>query len=109
MNNNFDIVIFNKEINGGDLGALEYIKETILDNMQEDLIKMNRVDYLKSLYNAVISLNTCVVVTEQCSEATQKYGIYDRYAELRDLLFEEIGICYSYDYNEYYIESEEDL
>ena len=107
MNNNFDIVIFNKLINGGDLEALKYVKETILDNMQEDLIKMNRVDYLKGLYNAVISLNTCVIVMEQCSEATQKYGIYDRYAELRDLFFEEIGICCSYDYNEYYIESEE--
>lgn len=106
MNNNFDIVIFNKLINGGDLEALKYVKETILDNMQEDLIKMNRVDYLKGLYNAVISLNTCVIVMEQCSEATQKYDIYDRYAELRDLFFEEIGICYSYDYNEYYIESE---
>ncbi len=109
MNNDFDIVVFNKLIDSGDIGALKYIKKTILDNMQEDASKMNRVDYLKSLYNGVISLNTCVVATEQCSGATEIYGIYDKYAELRDLLFEELGIGYNYDYNKYYEESEEDL
>ena len=103
----FDIVKFNKEINNGDLGALDYIKESILDNMQEDLSKLNRVDYLKSLYSSVIALNTCVVVTEQCGNVTENCrDIYDKYAEIRDLLFNELGIKYSYDYNEYYIGEE---
>ena len=106
MYNNFDIVKFNKEMNGGDLGALEYIKETILDNMEEDLFNMNRVDYLKSLYSSVIALNTCVVATEQCGNATERYDTFDKYAEIRDLLFEELGIKYDFDYNEYYIENE---
>lgn len=108
MYNNFDIVKFNKEMNGGDLGALHYIKETILDNMQEDLFKMNRVDYLKSLYSSVIALNTCVVATEQCENATENYDTYDKYAEIRDLLFDELGIKYNNDYNEYYIENEDE-
>lgn len=108
MYNNFDIVKFNKEMNGGDLGALEYIKETILDNMEEDLFNMNRVDYLKSLYSSVIALNTCVVATEQCENATERYDTFDKYAEMRDMLFDELGIKYDYDYNEYYIENEED-
>lgn len=108
MYNNFDIVKFNEEMNGGDLGALHYIKETILDNMQEDLFKMNRVDYLKSLYESVIALNTCVVATEQCENATENYGTYDKYAEIRDLLFDELGIKYNNDYNEYYIENEDE-
>ena len=30
---NFNSIEFNKLMNEGDLGALEYIKETILDNM----------------------------------------------------------------------------
>lgn len=106
MYNNFDIVKFNKEMNGGDLGALEYIKETILDNMEEDLFNMNRVDYLKSLYSSVIALNTCVVATEQCGNATERYDTFDKYAEIRDLLFEELGIKYDFDYNEYYIKNE---
>lgn len=108
MYNNFDIVKFNKEMNGGDLGALEYIKETILDNMEEDLFNMNRVDYLKSLYSSVIALNTCVVATEQCENATERHDTFDKYTEIRDLLFNELGIKYDYDYNEYYIENEED-
>lgn len=108
MYNNFDIVKFNKEMNGGDLGALEYIKETILDNMEEDLFNMNRVDYLKSLYSSVIALNTCVVATEQCKNATERHDTFDKYTEIRDLLFNELGIKYDYDYNEYYIENEED-
>ena len=87
----FDIVRFNKELQCGDLGALKYIKETILDNLKVDLVKMNRVDYLWGLYNSVIALNTCVITTEECSEAT-KYNIYDKYAELRDLLFEELDL-----------------
>lgn len=108
MYNNFDIVKFNEEMNEGDLGALHYIKETILDNMQEDLFKMNRVDYLKSLYESVIALNTCVVATEQCENATERHDTFDKYTEIRDLLFNELGIKYDYDYNEYYIENEED-
>jgi hypothetical protein len=108
MYNNFDIVKFNKEMNGGDLGALEYIKKTILDNMEEDLFNMNRVDYLKSLYSSVIALNTCVVATEQCGNATERHDTFDKYAEMRDMLFDELGIKYDYDYNEYYIENEED-
>ena len=108
MYNNFDIVKFNKEMNGGDLGALEYIKETILDNMEEDLFNMNRVDYLKSLYSSVVALNTCVITTEQCENATERHDTFDKYAEMRDMLFDELGIKYDYDYNEYYIENEED-
>lgn len=108
MYNNFDIVKFNKEMNGGDLGALEYIKETILDNIEEDLFNMNRVDYLKSLYSSVIALNTCVVATEQCENATERHNTFDKYTEIRDLLFNELGIKYDYDYNEYYIENDED-
>lgn len=108
MYNNFDIVKFNKEMNGGDLGALEYIKETILDNMEEDLFNMNRVDYLKSLYSSVIALNTCVIATEQCENATERHDTFDKYTEIRDLLFNELGIKYDYDYNEYYIENKEE-
>lgn len=108
MYNNFDIVKFNKEMNGGDLGALEYIKETILDNMKEDLFNMNRVDYLKSLYSSVVALNTCVITTEQCENATERHDTFDKYAEMRDMLFDELGIKYDYDYNEYYIELEDD-
>ena len=108
MNNNFSIVEFNKLIDGGDLGALEYIKKTMLDNLHEDLYKMNRVDYLKSLYDSVISLNTCVVATEQCSDATKIYGIFDKYAELRDLLFKEFDIYYDYDKNKYCLKKESD-
>lgn len=108
MYNNFDIVKFNKEMNGGDLGALEYIKETILDNMKEDLFNMNRVDYLKSLYSSVVALNTCVITKEQCENATERHDTFDKYVEMRDMLFDELGIKYDYDYNEYYIENEED-
>ena len=108
MYNNFDIVKFNKEMNGGDLGALEYIKETILDNMKEDLFNMNRVDYLKSLYSSVVALNTCVITTEQCENATERHDTFDKYVEMRDMLFDELGIKYDYDYNEYYIELEDD-
>lgn len=108
MYNNFDIVKFNKEMNGGDLGALEYIKETILDNMKEDLFNMNRVDYLKSLYSSVVALNTCVITTEQCKNATERHDTFDKYVEMRDMLFDELGIKYDYDYNEYYIELEDD-
>ena len=108
MYNNFDIVKFNKEMNGGDLGALEYIKETILDNMKEDLFNMNRVDYLKSLYSSVVALNTCVITTEQCENATERHDTFDKYAEMRNILFDELGIKYDYDYNEYYIELEDD-
>jgi len=106
MYNNFDIVKFNEEMDGGDLGALKYIKETILDNMKEDLFNMNRVDYLKSLYSSVVALNTCVIATEQCENATERHDTFDKYAEMRDLLFDELGIKYDYDYNEYYIENE---
>lgn len=108
MYNNFDIVKFNKEMNGGDLEALEYIKETILDNMKEDLFNMNRVDYLKSLYSSVVALNTCVITTEQCENATERHDTFDKYVEMRDMLFDELGIKYDYDYNEYYIELEDD-
>lgn len=108
MYNNFDIVKFNEEMNGGDLGALHYIKETILDNMQEDLFKMNRVDYLKSLYSSVIALNTCVVATEQCENATERHDTFDKYTEIRDLLFNELGIKYDYYDNEYYVELEDE-
>jgi hypothetical protein len=88
----FDIAVFNKELQNGDLGALKYIKKTILDNLKVDAVKMNRVDYLWGLYNGVIALNNCVIATEQCSYATEINGIYDKYAELRDLLFEELGL-----------------
>lgn len=108
MYNNFDIVKFNKEMNGGDLGALEYIKETILDNMKEDLFNMNRVDYLKSLYSSVVALNTCVITTEQCENATERHDTFDKYVEMRDMLFDELGIKYNNYDNEYYVELEDE-
>lgn len=105
---NFNSIEFNKLMNEGDLGALEYIKETILDNMEEDLFNMNRVDYLKSLYSSVIALNTCVVATEQCENATERHDTFDRYTEIRDLLFDELGIKYDNYDNEYYVELEDE-
>lgn len=105
---NFNSIEFNKLMKEGDLGALEYIKETILDNMKEDLFTMNRVDYLKSLYSSVIALNTCVIATEQCENATKRHDTFDRYAEIRDLLFDELGIKYDNYDNEYYVELEDE-
>lgn len=105
---NFNSIEFNKLMNEGDLGALEYIKETILDNMEEDLFNMNRVDYLKSLYSSVIALNTCVVATEQCGNATERHDTFDKYAEMRDMLFDELGIKYDNYDNEYYVELEDE-
>ena len=105
---NFNSIEFNKLMQEGDLGALEYIKETILDNMEEDLFNMNRVDYLKSLYSSVIALNTCVIATEQCENATERHDTFDKYTEIRDLLFNELGIKYDNYDNEYYVELEDE-
>ena len=107
MYSDFDIEKFTKEMQYGEILGLDYIKETIIDNLEEDKNKMTKTDYLKSLYKAVLCLNSCVVATEQCVDISNKNcKMFDRYAELRDFLFEELGIKYNYDYNYYYFERE---
>lgn len=105
----FDISVFNKEMDGGDLGAIEYIGETLINNLKEDPNKMTRVDYLKSLYRSVMALNTCVVTTEQCGDATERSDTFDRYAEVRDLLFEELGITYNSNTGKWELHKEEEI
>lgn len=105
----FDSVKFTEKMQWGEINGLDYIKETIIDNLEEDKDKMTRTDYLKSLYEAVVCLNTCVVATEQCSDIGDKNcETFDRYAELRDFLFEELGIKYDWDNDYYYVEKEID-
>lgn len=102
MYKDFNIDIFNKEFNGGDLAGLEYIGKTIINNLEEDLVNFTRTDYLKGLYKAVIGLNNSLIAYETGKGfITDKY-FYDYYYNIRDLFFEEIGLKIN-DKGEFYI------
>ena len=92
----FDIDIFNKLINGSDIDALEYTKNTILQTYTKDQIKLTKYDFLIELYYAAISLNSAVSTVEQFPNYTilGDINIFDDYTRIRDLYFKEIGITY---------------
>lgn len=101
----FKIETFNKEFNSGDIWGIKYIGRTIIDNLQEDLINITRVDYLKSLYNAVKSLNECLIAYETGKGyITDKY-FYDYYYNIRDMFFDELGLKTN-ENGEYYLKEE---
>lgn len=102
---NFDIVQFNKEYSYGDLSGLEYIKKTIINNLKGDMVNYTRNDYIISLFYSVLSFNECIIATETGKDITENY-IYDLYHNLKDLLFEELGMKYSYEYNMFYLKGD---
>jgi len=103
MYKDFDIKKFNEEFNAGDLSGLEYIGKTIIDNLEEDIDRFTRTDYLKGLYRAVMGLNYSLDAYENYGREhiTDKY-FYDYYYSIRDLFFEELGLKTN-DNGEYYL------
>lgn len=92
MYKDFDIKKFNEEFNAGDLSGLEYIGKTIIDNLEEDIDRFTRTDYLKGLYKAVMGLNNSLIAYETGKGfITDKY-FYDYYYSIRDIFFEELGL-----------------
>jgi hypothetical protein len=103
MYKDFDIKKFNEEFNAGDLSGLEYIGKTIIDNLEEDIDRFTRTDYLKGLYRAVMGLNYSLSAYETGKGfITDKY-LYDYYYNIRDLFFEELGLKNDTDSGEYYL------
>lgn len=101
---NFDIVKFNNEIQDSDLLGLEYINDTIIKNIQEELKnekidKYSYNDYINNLYSSVRCLNECVFMYE-CTDIKTNFN-YDLYCNAKELLLDVLGIEYNADYNIY--------
>lgn len=95
MYKDFNIEVFNKEFEAGDLYGLEYIGKTIINGLKEDKDWFTRADYLKGLYEATIGLNNCVIACETGKGFITDVYIFDTYYSIRELLFQELGIEYN--------------
>jgi len=102
MYEDFDIKKFNEEFNAGDLSGLEYIGKTIIDNLEEDIDRFTRTDYLKGLYEAVMGLNNSLIAYETGKGFITDRYFYDYYYNIRDIFFEELGLKTN-DNGEYYL------
>ena len=101
---NFDIVKFSNEMQHGDIFGLDYIKDTIIKNIREelekeDIDKYSYNDYINNLYSSVRCLNECVFIYE-CTDVKNNFN-YDLYCDARDLLLDALGIEYNFDYDIY--------
>ena len=94
MYKDFDINEFNKRFECGDLFGIEYIGKTIIKGLKENKHLLNRTDYLKGLYNAVINLNNSLIAYETGDGYITDTYFYDYYYSIRDLLFKELGLKY---------------
>lgn len=107
----FDIVKFSNEMKHGDIFGLDYIKDTIIKNIQEELKnekidKYSYNDYINNLYSSIRCLNECVFMYE-CTDVKTNFK-YDLYFETRDLLLDALGIEYNFDYDIYQFKEVED-
>ena len=77
--NNFNYEIFKQEINNGDLGGLEYLEKTIIEEMKNKIKEDNKhlytdysiEEYITSLFEATMYLNNCNNICE-VSEVLKK-------------------------------------
>ena len=93
----FNIEEFNNIMEMGEQFALDYIKNRIIKNIHISYIKYSINDYISNLYYATDTMYQCVVATEQTkdNDVINKFGYtFDKYTELRDMLFNELGIEY---------------
>ena len=89
----FNYEEFKKEFQSSYLSGLQYIEKTLYiewKNKPYELVDYTKEEYLMSLFGAVMYLNYCNQVYE-CSRKTKTMFNYDYYAEIRDLLFKELG------------------
>lgn len=89
----FDLNKFYNEFNGGDLWGLEYLERTLIAKMREKTFcspDITKEDYLINLFYAVKKLNYCNQVYED-TDIENNFN-WDVYANVRDLLFKELGI-----------------
>lgn len=98
MENRFNKKEFKELFKCGDLNALLYLKDTVIEDMKEKIkehnktnsMKFIREEYICSLFYAVLELNNCIVIHER-EEFENKFD-FDTYAIVRDKLFEELGL-----------------
>lgn len=93
----FNIDEFNNAMEMGEQFALVYIKNTIIKNIYLDLLKYSIKDYIVNLYSTVDYMYQCVVATERAkdNDVINRFDYtFDKYTELRDMLFNELGIEY---------------
>lgn len=94
----FDFEKFKKEFSYGDLSGLEYLRDTIMKEIQDylnssafqKLEHFTKEEYIMNLYRATMNLNYCNDIYENESSVKTRFN-YDYYATIRDLLFTELG------------------
>lgn len=102
---NFDIDIFNKELENGEKFGIDYIHSTIIENINIDIKSFDYYDHknkleLKSYY--IICLFNSLSFMQECLFMNETFIFnnnfnFDNYSNTRDLLFTEIGMKYNFE------------
>ena len=94
--NKFDINKFNELYEFGDIGAIKYLHDNLINIDNFDSTFM-----LHDLYNSICSLHKYIRIRESKMLDCEK--LYEIYSELEELFFNELGIVFDFDTSLYVI------
>ena len=94
--NKFDINKFNELYEFGNIGAIKYLHDNLINIDNFDSTFM-----LHDLYNSICSLHKYIRIRE--SKMIDCENIYAIYSDLEELFFNELGIVFDFDTSLYVI------